>query len=77
VIAGHARSFDVQPAAVDVAVERRTHDAAIDQDIQLAGRLGITGTPSFVINGYRLVGAQPKERFDRLIRLALADQAVQ
>ncbi len=74
VIAGHAAAFGVPDQAIDDAIERRVHDAAIDRDVELAERLGISGTPTFVINGYRLVGAQPPERFERLIRLALGNQ---
>ena len=43
----------------------------IDEDLQQAGELGITGTPSFFINGKFLSGAQPFPNFKRVIDDAL------
>lgn len=42
-------------------------DAAIEADGRVADGLGITGTPAFVINGHRLVGAQPFDAFAGVI----------
>jgi protein-disulfide isomerase len=39
----------------------------IDDDLQQASKLGVTGTPSFFINGRYLSGAQPFPNFKRLI----------
>lgn len=33
----------------------------------------ITGTPTFVINGETIVGAQPKEEFEKVIEEAAAE----
>lgn len=41
--------------------------AHIQEDIQLAGQLGLSGTPSFLVNGRKFVGAQPLDAFKRLI----------
>lgn len=41
--------------------------ARIDADQQEAGRLGVTGTPSFFVNGRFLSGAQPFPAFKSLI----------
>jgi protein-disulfide isomerase len=60
-------------ARYEAAMRDGSHDAAIDRDVSLAQRLGITGTPTFVVNGYQLVGAQPLSRFERLVRLALQE----
>jgi len=46
--------------------------AQIDRDLAESDRLGITGTPTFVINGHRLTGAQPYENFQTLIDRELA-----
>lgn len=40
---------------------------AVKDDTVLAGELGVSGTPSFLINGQRLVGAQPFESFKTAI----------
>jgi protein-disulfide isomerase len=45
------------------AMESRRFAARVDADIELAKRLGITGTPAFRINGINLEGSQPIERF--------------
>lgn len=47
------------------------YDQAIAKDVAQARALGITGTPSFVIGGHPLVGAQPTELFAQLIDRAL------
>lgn len=44
----------------------------IDADSQEAARLGVTGTPSFFVNGRFLSGAQPFPAFKRLIDQELA-----
>jgi protein-disulfide isomerase len=57
---------------VDLARFRRNLDEhtfaeSIDADIALATSLNAMGTPTFFINGTRLVGAQPVERFVSVI----------
>ncbi|HEX7599423.1 MAG TPA: thioredoxin domain-containing protein [Polyangia bacterium] len=41
--------------------------AKLDEDLALAERLNIQGTPNFRINGLTLTGAQPIEKFEELI----------
>lgn len=41
--------------------------AAVQADVQEGTRLGITGTPTFFINGRLLVGALPLEMFQKII----------
>ena len=55
------------------AISSNRHRAAIDADIQLARQLGATGTPTFFINGRKLVGSQPVDKFRALINEVLAD----
>ncbi len=47
------------------------HAAAVAADVQEGTRLGITGTPTFFINGRLVVGALPLETFQRLIEREL------
>lgn len=49
------------------AVTNNTFAKAIDVDIELAEDFQASGTPHFFINGRRLVGAQPLEKFKSLI----------
>ncbi|WP_230467555.1 DsbA family protein [Lujinxingia vulgaris] len=51
-------------------------DARIQRDVELAGELGIQGTPTFVINGEPVRGAQPREVFDAAIARALERHAL-
>jgi protein-disulfide isomerase len=44
----------------------------VDDDLALAGKLGVSGTPSFFVNGRFLSGAQPYASFARLIDEELA-----
>lgn len=47
------------------------HRAAVEADVQEGARLGVTGTPTFFINGRILVGAQPLESFRKIIEAEL------
>jgi predicted DsbA family dithiol-disulfide isomerase len=49
--------LDVQK--VLAAVDGETHKPLIEADKKIAEGAKITGTPSFVINGYYISGAQP------------------
>ena len=46
------------------------HEGAVARDFQEGQRIGITGTPTFVINGEVLAGAQPLEVFEDAIERA-------
>jgi predicted DsbA family dithiol-disulfide isomerase len=51
-------------------IEKRTHRAAVDADWELARRYGITGVPTFVAGNQGVVGAQPYETLEELVRRA-------
>lgn len=48
-------------------------DQAVQADMQRANKLGITSTPTFFVNGYKVKGAQPIDAFSRIIDAELAD----
>jgi protein-disulfide isomerase len=48
-------------------------DKAVQADMQKMGKMGITSTPMFFVNGYRVKGAQPPDAFARIIDAELAD----
>jgi predicted DsbA family dithiol-disulfide isomerase len=56
-------------AARDV-LEKRTFKAAVDADWALSRRYGVTGVPTFVVGRYGVVGAQPYEALEQLVRKA-------
>jgi predicted DsbA family dithiol-disulfide isomerase len=57
------------------ALEGHTHKGAIEADQAAAQAADINGTPSFVINGYVLSGAQPYARFRQIVERALGEQS--
>jgi protein-disulfide isomerase len=40
----------------------------VNKDVEEGIHVGVTGIPTFFINGQRLVGAQPRERFVRVLQ---------
>lgn len=48
-----------------------THGDVVDADLALGGSVGATGTPTFFINGNKLVGAQPFSVFQAAIEAEL------
>jgi predicted DsbA family dithiol-disulfide isomerase len=51
-------------------ITQRTHRAAVDADWAKAREHGITGVPTFVAGGRGVVGAQPYEALEELVRQA-------
>jgi protein-disulfide isomerase len=54
------------------ALDEDTLDAAIGADTDEASRLRVQGTPTFFVNGRRIMGAQPLRVFREAIDLAIA-----
>jgi protein-disulfide isomerase len=53
------------------ALDSGKFKSKIDADMADASKAGVRGTPSFLINGKKLVGAQPYERFKEKVQAAL------
>jgi predicted DsbA family dithiol-disulfide isomerase len=51
-------------------IEKRTHKEAIDADWQKSHQYGVTGVPTFVAGQRGVVGAQPYEALEELVRQA-------
>ncbi|MFK7896057.1 MAG: DsbA family protein [Myxococcota bacterium] len=73
-----AATFEKYAQQLGLNVEKFKSDSAsadvkkrVADDLREASKLGITGTPSFFINGRYLSGAQPFANFKRLIDEAL------
>ena len=49
------------------AMENGRAKSRVEADLKLAEQFGVSGTPTFFINGRLLVGAQPLERFKSII----------
>ena len=67
----YAADLGVDRTAFTRCLDERRFKAAVEADVAQARALGITGTPTFLINGRALVGAQPVEAFRRAIDDAL------
>jgi protein-disulfide isomerase len=74
---------DLVRYAVDLGLDRerftrcldeRRFAAAVESDVAQGRALGITGTPTFLINGQKLVGAHPVANFRAVIDEALAER---
>ncbi len=66
-----ASQLGIDQAAFDVCVDGRGYRSAIEQDMSEVRSLGLTGTPSFFVNGQR-VGLADYSSFASLIERKLA-----
>ena len=57
----------VDPAQYKAALAAKKATKKVDEDQQLANKVGANGTPAFRINGVELSGAQPFEKFKEAI----------
>ena len=62
-----ARALGLDAARVSAAIAQNRHYATLSDDLELADDVQALGTPTFFINGRRLVGAQPFETFKAVI----------
>jgi protein-disulfide isomerase len=68
----YARELKLDGPAFARCLDSGKHQASVGSDIQEGTRLGVTGTPTFFINGRELVGAQPVTAFQKIIDSELA-----
>ena len=57
----------VDAASLRAALEASAHSSKVEADIAAAKTAGVTGTPTSVMNGIRIAGAVPLERFATVI----------
>jgi protein-disulfide isomerase len=62
-----AKDAGVDPAKVKEAIAAGRHKERIERDQRLVKQLGASGTPSFFVNGRKVVGAQPFPAFQAVI----------
>jgi len=62
-----AQEVGLDVPAFEQCVASGKHRAAVQRDVEEGQRLGVTGTPTFFINGRQLSGAQPLESFARVV----------
>ena len=66
-LVGYAVQAGASADKVKDAMANHTHKKEIDADNDLSQDFQASGTPHFFVNGRRLVGAQPEEKFDKII----------
>ncbi|MCC6215827.1 MAG: thioredoxin domain-containing protein [Polyangiaceae bacterium] len=71
-----AQEMGLDMAKFKNALDTRKHKAKVDADAALAQKVGITGTPASVVNGYYLSGAQPIDKFRRIVDRAMKEAGV-
>src|SRR5262249_18889162 len=62
-----AQAVGLDAAAFESCLKSGRIQTAVRKDVEEGVRLGLTGTPAFLINGRMLSGAQPLESFIRVI----------
>jgi len=70
----YATELELDVPRFEQCVADRTHQERVDQDMETAMELGVTGTPAFFVNGIMMSGAKPVESFSALIDAELARQ---
>ncbi len=73
---GFAGELGLNTAEFAACLTSGRFDAAIAQDLQDGQAAGISGTPSFLINGNLVVGAQPLTTFQQALDTLLAGDAL-
>jgi predicted DsbA family dithiol-disulfide isomerase len=62
------RNIGLDEAKAREVIEKRTHKAAVDADWEKSRRYGVTGVPTFVVGDRGVVGAQPYEALEQLVK---------
>ena len=68
----YAGTLKLEAAAFATCLDSGKYEADINRDVHDGTGLGITGTPTFYINGRQMVGAQPLAAFQKVIDGELA-----
>jgi len=64
---GFAKELALDTQAFDQCLDSGQFKAVVEQQNAVARQLGVQSTPSFLVNGTPLVGAQPFSAFQQLI----------
>lgn len=70
-LARFAEMVGADASRLRAALEEGAHRSEVDGDIALGTRLGVDGTPAFIVNGTLIAGAQPYPVFEALAAAVL------
>jgi predicted DsbA family dithiol-disulfide isomerase len=73
----YARDVGLDASKFDACLDLHRQRDAVDRDLQQGRLAGVSGTPTFFINGIPLTGAQPAAAFEKIIDEELAKRARQ
>jgi len=73
----YAADLGLDMGAFEECMTNRSHQEFVEKDRQFSKEFGVTGTPTFFINGLAVVGAQPLEVFQQVIDKELAGEIPQ
>ncbi|MDX6246125.1 MAG: hypothetical protein QOE76_3848 [Frankiales bacterium] len=71
-LAGHAESIGLDRVKFQQALKKRVTKRRVDEDLDSAGLSGVSGTPTFFINGQRHYGAYDIDALTTAVRQAKA-----
>ncbi len=77
VLAEAAKSSGLDWEELSKHLTERTYSSRVDEQIDMAHRMGINAIPAFIIGRYFFMGAQPYELFKEVVDKALEDQAAE
>ena len=63
-----ATSVNLPGQEAEKVLESRAFKGSVERDWARSHELGVMAVPTFLINGQRMVGAQPYESLERLLR---------
>ncbi len=66
-LASLAEELELEPEAFKTCLEEGKYTAEVQHDLEEAKAAGVTGTPTYFINGHKLVGAQGFAAFAEII----------
>lgn len=65
------QSLGLDPDEAERVLTERTYEQAVNDDWAYSRRLSITAVPTFLASGRTVVGAQPYDMLEKLVRLAV------
>jgi protein-disulfide isomerase len=72
--AEYAADLGLDQSDFEACLESGRHAGAVEASVREAFGLGVSGTPTFFIDGYPFSGAHPIQNFDQIITLAENDR---
>lgn len=70
----YAANVSLDQKKFDECLDSGKYTAEVQKDLEAGKKVGVSGTPTFFINGQMISGAQPKEAFQEIIDQALKEK---